>query len=136
MNRTITISDEKVSEIYNQILEIQKEANPFIDRWSEIDEKKKELKQPYVDYIKEVETEEIELRANLDNCNQKAEMLKEKLAPFLRNEIEPQLADTEEFGSLEVIDGQLYANIYDAVEQFRESFITKRLEQKVASKSE
>lgn len=136
MNRTITISDEKVSEIYNQIIEVQKEANPFIDRWAEIDEKKKELKQPYVDYIKEVETEEIELRANLDNCNQKAEMLKEKLAPFLRNEIEPQLADTEEFGSLEVIEGQLYANIYDAVEQFRESFITKRLEQKVASKSE
>ena len=103
MNRTITLNDEKVRETYDQIIEVQKEANPFIDRWNEIDEKKKELKQPYVDYIKEVETEEIELRANLDNINQKAEMLKEKLAPFLRNEIEPQLADTEEFESLELL---------------------------------
>ena len=136
MNRTITLNDEKVREIYDQIIEVQKEANPFIDRWNEIDEKKKELKQPYVDYIKEVETEEIELRANLDNINQKAEMLKEKLAPFLRNEIEPQLADTEEFESLEVVDNQLYANVYDAVEKFKETFITKRLEQKVASKGE
>lgn len=136
MNRTITLNDEKVREIYDQILEVQKEANPFIDRWNEIDEKKKELKQPYVDYIKEVETEEVELRANLDNINQKAEVLKEKLAPFLRNEIEPQLADTEEFESLEVVDNQLYANVYDAVEKFKETFITKRLEQKVASKGE
>ena len=136
MNRTITLNDEKVRETYDQIIEVQKEANPFIDRWNEIDEKKKELKQPYVDYIKEVETEEIELRANLDNINQKAEMLKEKLAPFLRNEIEPQLADTEEFESLEVVDNQLYANVYDAVEKFKETFITKRLEQKVASKGE
>lgn len=136
MNRTITLNDEKVREIYDQIIEVQKEANPFIDRWNEIDEKKKELKQPYVDYIKEVETEEIELRANLDNINQKAEMLKEKLAPFLRNEIEPQLADTEEFESLEVVDNQLYANVYDAVEKFKETFITKRLEQKVASSVE
>lgn len=136
MNRTITLNDEKVRETYDQIIEVQKEANPFIDRWNEIDEKKKELKQPYVDYIKEVETEEIELRANLDNINQKAEMLKEKLAPFLRNEIEPQLADTEEFESLEVVDNQLYANVYDAVEKFKETFITKRLEQKVASSVE
>lgn len=136
MNRTITLNDDKVREIYDQIIEVQKEANPFIDRWNEIDEKKKELKQPYVDYIKEVETEEIELRANLDNINQKAEVLKEKLAPFLRNEIEPQLADTEEFESLEVVDNQLYANVYDAVEKFKETFITKRLEQKVASKVE
>jgi len=136
MNRTILLTDEKVREVYDQIIEAQKEANPFIERWNEIEDKKKELKQPYIDYIKEVETEEIELRANLDNINQKAEVLKEKLAPFLRNEIEPQLADTEEFASLEVVENQLYANIYDAVEQFKENFITKRLEQKVASKSE
>ena len=135
MKRTILLTDEKVREVYDQIVEIQKKANPFIERWNEIDDKKQELKKPYVDYIAEVEHEEKELRANLDNINQEAETLKEKLAPFLRNEIEPQLADTEEFQSLEVVDGRLYANIYDAVEQFKENFVTKRLEQKVASKA-
>lgn len=135
MKRTILLTDEKVREVYDQIIEIQKKANPFIDRWNEIDDKKQELKKPYVDYIAEVENEEKELRTKLDSINQEAEALKEKLAPFLRNEIEPQLEDTEEFASLEVVDGQLYANIYDAVEQFKENFITKRLEQKVASKA-
>lgn len=136
MNRTILLDDEKVREIYDQIISIQKEANPMIEEWNAIDDKKQELKKPYSDYLKEVESTERELKEKLDEVNQKAEALKLKLTPFLRNEIEPQLGDTEEFGSLEVVDGLLYANIYDAVEQFKENFITKRLEQKVASKAE
>lgn len=134
MNRTIELNDEKVRDIYNQIIDIQKEANPMIEEWNAIDDKKQELKKPYSDYLKEVESREKELKETLDEINQRAEALKAKLTPFLRNEIEPQLADTEEFGSLEVVDDKLVANIYDAVEKFKETFITKRLEQKLIAK--
>jgi len=136
MKRTIELNDEYVLEIYNQIIDIQKEANPLIDEWNAIDDKKQELKKPYSDYLKESEAKEKELKETLDEINQRAEALKLKLSPFLRNEIEPQLGDTEEFASLEVVDGKLVANIFDAVEQFKENFITKRMEQKVASKGE
>lgn len=136
MNRTILINDEKVLEIYNDIIALQAEANPHIDRWSEIEEKKQELKQPFEDYKKEVVEEEKAIKETLDAINQKADSLKQKLSPFLKDEVEPQLSDTEEFENIEVIDGQLYANIYDAVERFKDSFVTKRLEQKVASSAE
>lgn len=136
MNRTILINDEKALEIYNDIIALQAEANPHIDRWSEIEEKKEELKQPFEDYKKEVVEEEKAIKKTLDEINQKADSLKQKLAPFLKDEVEPQLSDTEEFENIEVIDGQLYANIYDAVERFKDSFVTKRLEQKVASSAE
>jgi predicted nucleic acid-binding Zn-ribbon protein len=136
MNRTILINDEKALEIYNDIIALQAEANPHIDRWSEIEEKKQELKQPFEDYKKEVVEEEKAIKKTLDEINQKADSLKQKLAPFLKDEVEPQLSDTEEFENIEVIDGQLYANIYDAVERFKDSFVTKRLEQKVASSAE
>jgi len=136
MNRTILINDEKALEIYNDIIALQAEANPHIDRWSEIEEKKIELKQPFEDYKNEVVEEEKAIKETLDAINQKADSLKQKLAPFLKDEVEPQLADTEEFENIEVIEGQLYANIYDAVERFKDSFITKRLEQKVASSAE
>lgn len=136
MNRTILINDEKALEIYNDIIALQAEANPHIDRWSEIEEKKIELKQPFEDYKNEVVEEEKAIKKTLDAINQKADSLKQKLAPFLKDEVEPQLADTEEFENIEVIEGQLYANIYDAVERFKDSFITKRLEQKVASSAE
>ena len=136
MNRTILINDEKALEIYKDILALQTQANPHIDRWNEIDAKKAELKKPFEDYKVEVLEEEKTIKETLDIINQNASALKEKLAPFLKNEIEPQLADTEEFENIEEIDGQLYANVYDAVEKFKEVFITKRLEQKVASSVE
>lgn len=134
MRRTITLTDEKARLIYYQIIDIQKEANPLIEEWNTLDEKKQELKKPYSDYLKEIEPREKELKETLDEINQRAEALKQKLAPFLRNEIEPQLADTEEFESLEVFDDVIYANIFDAVEKFKETFITKRLEQKLVAK--
>lgn len=130
MKRTIPVNDEKVLEIYNEIIGLQKEANPFIDEWQEIEAKKAELKKPYSDYLSEVEPKEKEIKANLDNINSKAEALKEKLTPFLRDLIEPQLADTEDFEGLELIDEVLYANIFDAVELYKEKFVANRLEQK------
>lgn len=130
MKRTIPVNDEKVLEIYNEIIALQKEANPFIDNWQEIEAKKAELKKPYSDYLSEVEPKEKEIKANLDNINSKAEALKEKLTPFLRDLIEPQLGDTEDFEGLELIEDVLYANIFDAVELYKEKFVANRLEQK------
>lgn len=130
MKRTIPLTDEKVVEIYNEIIALQKEANPFIDEWQEIEAKKAELKKPYSDYLTEVEPKEKEIKAKLDNINSKAEALKEKLSPFLRDIVEPALSDTEDFEGLDMVEGVLYANIFDAVEMFKEKFIANRLEQK------
>lgn len=130
MIRTTILKSEKARELYQAILDIQAEANPFIDEWNVIEEKKMELKKPYEDYKKEVEPKEKELKQTLDGLNLKAEALKEKLAPFLQEEINPQLLDTEDFIGIKEIDGEIYVEIIDTIEDFKQKFVTKRMEQK------
>lgn len=116
--RMIEIKNPEIAELYTVIREHQENANPFIKRFNEIEEKKAELRAPLDAYVKETKQEQEDLIEKMQNEDQLAAKVKEKLVPMVEDEIIPQLGELDEFVGLEKIDGKLYAKINDRVEEW------------------
>lgn len=136
MKRQIELKDPKIMELYGIIQSYQKEVNPAINEMNAILEKKEELKKPFNDYSAEVEPRLKELNELLTNFDQRASAVKEKIAPLVRNEIEPVLEDEEDFEGIELKDGVMYANLFNAIEKYREIFMKNKYDRANTVKKE
>jgi predicted transcriptional regulator len=124
--RLIEIQNEEIAKLYAVVLEHQKTANPFIERFQEIETKKAELKAPLEAYMKEVKQEQEDLMGKMEAEDQLASKVKEKLVPLLEDEILPQLGEFDEFVGIENIDGKMYAKINDKVEELVKAMRDKK----------
>lgn len=114
--RLIEVQNAEVKELYEIILGHQKTANPFINRFQEIEELKAQLKKEQEDLMAKMEAED-----------QLASKVKEKLVPMLEDEILPQLGEFDEFVGLEKIDDKMYAKINDKVEEIVKAIREKKV---------
>lgn len=134
--RYVEIKNSKVEDLYKKILEHQEKVNPKLKRYQEIEDKKAELKKPYDDYVAETKQEQEDLMEFMQNEDQLASKVKQKIVPLVEEEVLPHLGELDEFVGLEQKDEGLVAKINDRVEEFVKAIRNQNEEskEKVAQK--
>jgi len=116
--RLVEVKNKEIGKLYTTIRKHQENVNPFLKRYEEIEARKAELKAPYDEYVKETKQELEDMMEKMQNEDQLAAKVKEKLVPLVQEEVMPQLGELDEFVGLDRIDDKLYAKINDRVEEW------------------
>jgi DNA repair exonuclease SbcCD ATPase subunit len=114
--RFVPVTSEKVKYFYEEIQNLQKEANPKIQRFNEIETKMIELRKPFDDYKNEVEAETKQLKDELDALNQKSSALQEKMLPLVLEDIAGKLNEFDDIVGVDRQDDVISYKIHDKLE--------------------
>ena len=130
--RLLKIEDEKIISLHKQLNELQKEANPFLEKMEaltpkldetytkvgklqkEIDELKKAI-QPTKD-LYDVELKQVEA------IDQRAMLIKNKIQPLATELFKKDLKEFEVANQILVKDDVLYVEVMDKLEDFIKGF--------------
>lgn len=126
--RLILLKDEQIYALHKELTEIQKSINPILD---ELAKDYYPLTDPIRAKITEMQTQIKSLRdeANLiterykdqikalEDAEQRAGLIKNKLQPLVLAEVEPQLSEFESAKHTKVKGEQIYVEVYDEIEE-------------------
>lgn len=125
--RLIEINDESVTRLSNELKELQKEAEPFIDAMAKmspamdpiytelrvVEDKRKELKDKLQPLLEPYQEE----MAKADKVYQKAQLIKNKMTPIVNELVKPQLGEFETAKELKEKDGKIFVEVIDELEE-------------------
>jgi len=127
-SRLILIEDEKLNQLQIKLSGYQAEINPVLEKLSaelypaidpiyqemnilqeQIKEKKEKIR-----IINEGYKADMEL---IEQTEQKAQLIKDKMQPIIIKAVEGQLGEFEEAKNTVVKDGKIYAEVFDKIEE-------------------
>lgn len=126
-SRLIEITDETVIELQAQITELQKEANPFLEKMdaltpemdevygeiAKLEEQKKALRDKIAPTRALYDTE----LAEVEKIDQKAQAIKNKIQPLVLDLVKEDLGEFEKALQVKIIDGKTYVEVVDEIEE-------------------
>ncbi len=135
--RLIEITDEKVSELNLKLKELQKEANPHL----EIMEKITPQLDPLYTKLRELEEQKSKIKAEMEpvkapydeelkiveKIDQRAQLIKNKMQPMINKFIEGQLGEFEKAVQMKEVDGKLFVEVIDEIEEKVKSIRSAKL---------
>lgn len=125
--RLIEITDEKVVELNLKLKELQKEANPHL----EIMEKITPQLDPLYTKLRELEEQKSKVKLEMEpikipydeqlkiveKIDQRAQLIKNKMQPLINKLVEPMLGEFEKAIQLKEVDGKLFVEVVDEIEE-------------------
>jgi 2-hydroxy-3-keto-5-methylthiopentenyl-1-phosphate phosphatase len=127
-SRLIPIENDKIKELQEVLSGYQKEINPILDRltaeyYPKIDPLYQEV-QRFAAESRKIKEEMAEISAGfkadtefIEQMEQKATLIKNKMQPLIQKEIEGLLGEFEIARHTVVKDGQIFVEVFDQIEE-------------------
>lgn len=125
--RLIEITDENVVKLKKELDAFQAEANPILDEMSKhepvLDEHYKkvgELRKQIEalnEEVKDVKETNLTLLKQVEAIDAKAQLVKNKIQPIVLELVKDQLGEFEKAMQMKEVDGTLYVEIQDEIEE-------------------
>lgn len=125
--RLIEVVDDKVAELKKELTALQIEANPFLEEMEKlspvldpffvkigehqaaIDALKKEMEEPKAEYN--------EWLKKVEEIDQKAQLIKNKIVPLVNAIVAPSLGEFEKANQMVPKDDKLFVEVIDEIEE-------------------
>lgn len=127
-SRLILIENEDLKALHEEIISLQKEANPYLDKlqenyYSKVDPLYQES-QRLMNEAKKVKEQIAELTAlnqpdidMIESIEKRANLVKDKMQPIIMEEIKDKLGEFEIARHTTIKDGGVYAEVFDEIEE-------------------
>lgn len=126
-SRLIEITDETVLSLKQQLKDLQKEANPHLEKSEEflpemdriygLIQKLEQDKKKLQDEVKPIREKYDEVMKPVEEIDQRATLIKNKLTPIVNNLVKDQLGEFEKALQLKEEGDKIYVEVIDEIEE-------------------